>query len=360
MKICHLIGSLQFGGAEKQLVNLVNNIRANQKYVIFLTDKLSGGFYHLLKDEVTVFTVPMKLRYSYYYIYKIAEFLKKNKVDVLQTHMFWANLYGVIAGKLAGIPVIVTTEHGKNLWKKKRHYLIEKYLISFFADKRICVSKDILRIRKNNNEIPADKLVNISNGINMPESYTPHKRSEKVILGSIGRFIEAKDFSTLIKACLMLKQKKVDYHLFILGDGALRRSLETLIKESGLSDDISLPGFQNNIKDWLQHFDIFIISSIREGQPLVLLEAMAFGLPIVATSVGGIPDTIQNNKEGILINPSSPEELSNAIMGLIIDNAKCIKLGKNSRTKVEKKFSIQHVCQKYLELYNKIQKAKKR
>ena len=353
LNISHLIGTLKFGGAERQLINLINNLDIESKHLIVLSEQKNHDFYPLLKHQISCHFMPINLRYFYITIFKIAKYLRENRINILQTHMFWANFYGVIAGKIAGVPAIVTTEHGKNPWKKKWHFFIERRIITTFADIRVCVSQDIINNRKQNDRIPEHKLVYIPNAVNIPEIYTKIPNS-KIIIGAIGRFIQAKDFATLIEAAAILKKQNIDFEIFILGDGELRVELESLKNALNLQLEVKMPGFQNDIDKWLRMFDIFVISSIREGQPLVLLEAMANGLPIVATKVGGIPDTLKNGEEGILVEPRDPEKLSSAIMKLIKYENLRIKYGKNARERVKNNFSIKEVCQQYVEFYTKI------
>lgn len=359
LRVCHVIGSLQYGGAERQVVNLINNLDVKSKYLILLTNQQNRGFYRFLANKIRRFYVPVKLRYFYYYIVKIAKVLKQNRIDVLQTHMYWANLYGTLAGRIAGVPVIITTEHGKNPWKRTWHYWIEKHIITRLSDIRICVSMDILNIRRDRDGIPETKLVYLPNAVDIPTQIVK-KGNKKIIIGAIGRFIEAKDYSNLIKAAGILREKGVAFELYILGDGLLRKELEAGQRKLGLESVVKMPGFQDNIFEWLLKFDIFVISSIREGQPVVLLEAMSYGLPIVATNVGGIPDTLKNGEEGLLVEPGNPALLAAAMKKLIDDESLKESLGQKARERVERDFSIKAICKKYEKIYTDLLNSKLR
>ncbi|HUS99878.1 MAG TPA: glycosyltransferase [Candidatus Thermoplasmatota archaeon] len=359
LRVCHLIGSLQYGGAERQVTNLINNLNVDSKYLIFLNDQQDRGFYRFLANDVRQYSVPVKLRYFYYYIMKIAKILRQNRIDVLQTHMYWANLYGVLAGKIASVPVIITTEHGKNPWKTIWHYAIERNIITKLSDLRVCVSMDILNNRRDKDGIPETKMVYLPNAVDIP-TQIKKKGNKKVIVGAIGRFIEAKDYSTLIKAAGILREKGVDLELYILGDGPLRKELEADQRKLGLESVVKMPGFQDNIDEWLPKFDLFVISSIREGQPLVLLEAMSHGLAIVATNVGGIPDTLKNGEEGLLVEPGNPNLLAAAMEKLIDDESLKGLLGRKARERVKRDFSIKAICNRYEKIYLSILGSKKK
>ena len=357
LRICHLIGSLKHGGAERQLINLLNNLSIKTKYLVLLTNKEDCGFYRLLNQKINICFMPIRLRYFYFTILKLSKFLRQNRIDVLQTHMYWANLYGTISGKIAGLPVIISTEHGRNPWKKNWHYWIERNIITKLSDLRICVSKDIVSVRKNLDRIPEKKLKYIPNATKIPA--TIKKIENKItMIGSIGRFVEAKDFSTLIKAAKILKESNILFEIHILGDGPLRKELEAIRKRLGLESVLKMPGFQDNVDEWLSKFDLFVISSIREGQPLVLLEAMAYGLAIVATNIGGIPDTVKDGEEAILVEPKKPEILASAIRNFIENESLRAKYGKKAKERAKKEFSINALCKQYEELYLSLWKSK--
>ena len=350
IRICHIIGSLQYGGAERQFVHLMNNMIPNSKYAIFIGKHLNKGFYSLLSKDIKYKHIPIRIFWAPFQIFKIARFLKKYRITFLQTHMYWANFYGSIAGKIANVPVIITTEHGRNPWKNMLHYYLERNIITKLVDMRVCVSQDILKVRKQNDKIPNKKLTYIPNCVELPEKFV--KTKNKIFtIGSIGRFVAAKDYSTLLKTFAILKKRNIKFESYIVGDGFLRSQIEDERNVLGLKSMVKITGFQKNIPKWLKKFDLFVISSIREGQPVVILEAMAYRLPIVATSVGGIPDTIRNNKEGILVESGNPEAIANAIQFLFNNEKVRIELGKNAYKRIIEDFSIKDICQKYIKIY---------
>ena len=138
----------------------------------------------------------------------------------------------------------------------------------------------------------------------------------------------------------------------------MREELEAIRAQLGLESMIKMPGFQDNIDEWLSRFDLFVISSIREGQPLVLLEAMAYGLAIVATNIGGIPDTVKEGEEAILLEPGNPEILASAMRNLIDNDSLREKYGQKAKERAEKEFSISAICNQYEKLYLSIWKSK--
>jgi len=359
LRICHVIGSLRIGGAEKLYVHLLNEIDVDLKDALLLTSNKNGKLLNELSANVNIHYQPVKFLFSPYYIIKLAMYFRKKEFNVVHAHMFWASFYAVLAAKLAGIPVVFTTEHGMNPWKKQWHYFIEHYLITPFSDMRICVSKDILENRHNKDRLPINKLHFIPNGISK-NKYKPRHYSKGVIkLLAAGRFIEAKDYETLIDAAKKLQKKNIDFILNIVGDGELFPVISNKVSEYGLSDVVKLQGVQSNVIDWMYDADIFVMSSKREGQPIVILEAMSTGLPIVSTSVGGIPDTLENNKDALLVKSENAELLANAINKLVNNNELANKLGYSAYNKMIENFSINAISTKLCSMYFKVLSEKK-
>jgi glycosyltransferase involved in cell wall biosynthesis len=353
LRVCHMIGSLRFGGAERQFVNTLNYLPCVAKFAISLQSQESARLHAFLHREIPLFWIGARRRYLPYYVWKIACLLRQLRIDVMHTHMLWVSLYGAVAARMAGVPVVVTTEHGKNLWKNAYHRWIERALVSRIADMRICVSEDVLCIRRDREGIPSEKLIYVPNGTEIPAPII-RKNSKPVMIGSVGRFIEAKDYPTLIKAAAILRDSGREFRLYILGDGPTRPHLERDIAALELQSMVHLPGFQCDIGNWLTQFDVFVMSSIREGLPLALLEGMAYGLPIVATRVGGIPNSVEHGREGILVEPRNPDALAAALQMLIDDFSKRCEFGERARQRAMREFSIQTVCKQHIELYETI------
>lgn len=356
INICHLVGDLKIGGAERQVVNILNGLKCNKK-ILIVFQKSPNGFFDDLSDEIEVIDFKVRLRNFPYYIYKLSRFFKKNKINVLHSHMFWSNFYGVTAARLASVPVIVTSEHGKNLWKKRLHKLIEKHLISLCADIRLCVSTDIFNIRRDSDGVPESKLKVLPNSTYLP-ALNKKRLLQKIAIGAVGRLIDAKDYPTLIQAAAILRRDKISFILYIIGDGPLYPQLANMVERYELNEYVKLTGRQSDVASWLQKLDVFVMSSVREGQPLALLEAMAYQLPVVATRVGGIPETITDGVEGLLVPPGCSESMAAALKRMIQSNALRKKMGVKSREKIEKQYSIESNCSKLMDIYQSILASK--
>jgi len=172
-----------------------------------------------------------------------------------------------------------------------------------------------------------------------------------VIIGSLG---PEKGHQYFIQAARRVIEAVKSVKFLIVGDGPLRRNLELKTTELDLTDNISFTGVRNDVPEILSLADIFIIASIEEGLPMVLLEAMASRKPIVATHVGAIPKVIENGLNGLLVPPHNVEELAGAIKALLFDEKKAQELAYNGYETVEKFYSSQNMCNNYMKLYHEL------
>ena len=357
LRVCHLIGCLQYGGAERQVVNLLNELPFRSRFVLEIGRPTPEGLHQLLDAGVIRASMRVRMRRLPLDLVRLARLLRGWHIDILHTHMYSANLIGALAGRLAGVPVVVTSEHGKNHWKRAHHHWVERRVISPLVDLRFCASEDIRQLRQEVDGVPGEKLVYMPNGTTLP-SLERREANPVPVLGCVGRLIKAKDYGTLIEAVAMLRSAGIDCRLEIVGDGPERGMIEGVVAEYGLQPRVNLVGFQSDISRWLRRFDLFVMPSIREGQPLALLEAMAHGLPIVATRVGGIPLTVEPGVEAELVEPGNPGQLAHALRLLLEDRGRMANLGESARRRVEKEFSIQAVSARYARTYCRLWERK--
>jgi glycosyltransferase involved in cell wall biosynthesis len=160
-----------------------------------------------------------------------------------------------------------------------------------------------------------------------------------------------KDQRTLLRAVRLVVDRQPEFRLDIVGDGPDRTVLEDLCDELQLRSHINFLGFRNDVHELLPQADLFVLSSVTEGLPMTLLEAMAAGLPIVSTNVGGISELVNHNETGLLVPPQSPEALAGAILELMHDPQRAVNMGHSGRRRVEEEFDIRVVTAKYEELY---------
>lgn len=350
INILFIIGSLSVGGAERQVVEIIKHLDKNIFNVhIAVFNDCDNGF----KDRLPLSTNYFVLNYSklkfFNSLFKLKKYILQNKIEIVHSHMYLANKIGALVSFFSNVKFFVTGEHGKNTWKKWHHHLWEKYIIDKVAQKRIAVSNDIAQLRIRYDGVDPKKLLVIQNGTQpLANRCDPQKKPK--IIGSMGRLISAKDFPTLIHAFALLHAKGFRQKLKIAGNGLEFNNLNNLIQELGLEGVIQLIGFAD-ADTFLSSIDIFVMSSLSEGIPLALLEAMAYGLPVIATSVGGIPDVITHNEDGLLCPSGNSDCIALFLEKLIVyDDLRC-RLSINASNKINEQFSISKTTSLYSKLY---------
>lgn len=350
IRVAQLIGRLSFGGAENQVVMLSNHLdrRSFERHVITMSES-DKGFRNQLESDVRYFCLNYRRRKALVGFFRLYRYLRANHIDILHCHMYQAGLTGSLAAALARVPVVLVTEHGKNLWKNSWHRWVERNIVTPLIVFRLAVSEDIRQLRIHHEGIPAESIRLVKNAVDT--TMIPGERLNRPAhIGALGRLVDAKDYGVLIRAMAVLRDRGFSLTLEIAGDGPEYDDLKSLVVEQQLEDSIKLSGFQDAGK-FLERIDIFVISSKREGLPVSLLEAMAHGLPVVATRVGGIPEVIEDGKEGRLCEPENPDELAETIISLVEDRNLRLSVSRSARKKIEQNFSIQVLAEEMQSLY---------
>jgi glycosyltransferase involved in cell wall biosynthesis len=284
--------------------------------------------------------------------------LRIEQFDVIETFTLHSNIPGMILSWLADVPVRMATHHGKvgnvSRWQERLHLLILRRLASVI----IAVSVEV-RDHLTLSGVDPRKIIVIPNGIN-PSTSNPKEQAElhrefgllkdQIVLISVGRLVYQKAHSVLINAMQAIVTQRPEVMLYIAGEGPLRRELEQQIDDFGLSDQICLLGNRNDVPGLLSIADIFVLPSRWEGLPMALLEAMSTGLPIVATQVEGVNEVLQQNIQGFLVLPEDDRALTEALLKLIKNHQLRIKMGLESRKRVDEAYTTDIMCDKYLKV----------
>src|SRR3990172_7096950 len=319
IKLAYVINNFNLGGAEKLLLSTVKYL--SQNFDVFVFSMLGGDhlFDDFMKTGATIIRLNMRNKRDIRGFFKLWWYFKKYKFRIVHTHLLEADIYGRFAAIFAGVPVILTTEHTLEPWKiqpktyKTRIRLFLNKIAVNFSSGVIAVSNKVKDYLMKYESVPDEKIFVIHNGIEIKQTLKVSSRkseSNPTIFGSVGRFVEAKRYDYLLNAFAQVKKRHPNCKLILAGDGPLRKQLENQACEQNISEDVTFTGFTDNISDFFNDIDIFVISSVQEGIPLVLLEAMAAQKPIIATEVGGIPEVIVHESEGLLVEPANVEALA--------------------------------------------------
>ncbi len=280
--------------------------------------------------------------------------LSEFRPDILHTHNPGSHRVGVPARWLAGIPVLVHTKHGRNYPDNPRAVLLNRWL-AFFSDSIVAVSEDAARVAVDVERIPASKVLVIHNGVELDlplPSAAWNDWSPRAI--TVARLDPVKDQKTMIRAVRIIVDDCSGFQLDIVGDGPSRTELERLAAELDLSRNVRFLGYRTDVGATLRRPQVFLLSSISEGISLTLLEAMAAGLPIVATDVGGNREVVVSGTTGLLVPPGDPKAFATAVLGLVRDPARAAAMGGAGRTRAESEFDVRAAAANYHRLYTQL------
>lgn len=282
----------------------------------------------------------------------LVSLFRKHRVDIVHSHNTLAHFYAAVAAKVAGVPVVINTQHGRGCgdsWKARLQFRLANRL----TDRVIGVSEDAAALCRRDDRWSTHKTFTIWNGIDLRrfEFRGPADRPTAV---SVARLSPEKDFSTLLRATALVVARHPDFRLQIVGDGRERAALEQLTRDLNLESHVEFPGECGDVPQRLADAGMFVSASLTEGISLTLLEAMAVGLPIVATRVGGNPEVVRCGETGELVPPGEPEELAEAICSMLDRRSEWPVIGELARRRVEQYFDVQQMVQQYELLYAKL------
>lgn len=362
--VLHLIGSLSPGGAERNLYYLAPYLRDSEfRYAICCLIH-RGDFADEIEEQgVPVLELRYRKRYAISAVLKLATLLREKRVTILHTHLFEPGLVGRLAAWLARVPVIITHEHGNTPWKKWYHTMFERLAIHA-TDLRIAVSRDIMNLRVEHECTPPSKMRIVSNAVDPGrfeiDAATRRAKRREIdldsffVVGRISRLVESKCHDLLLDAAREVCAKRPDVRFILVGDGPSAPDLERIRESYDLTGKVHFLGRRTDIPELLAAIDLYVITSRWEGLPLALIEAMMSAKPIISTGVGGIPDALSHNEDGILVKPDCKDELVKAILSLIDDPDRMRRLGANARTKAIARYSPEEVLGYLENIYREI------
>ncbi len=318
--------------------------------------------------EVLVF--PMRKTYDLLAIYRLYKIMRKYKIDVIHSHGLLVNILSRVASYLACTPVSISTAHiplnlksgkqAQNVFEKLMgpYYLIMDNLTSFFNQKVIAVShavkKDLME-----QGVDPKRIVVVQNGIDLTRGSRNNQNTKgklkrvgnHSIVGTITRLSPQKDIPTFLKMAALVIRDVPKTQFLIVGDGEKRKELQDLAEKLGLGYHVRFLGYRRDVPDLLRTFDIFALSSLWEGLPIVILEAMAAEKPVVATAVDGVAEVVEHGKTGLLAEPRRQDLLARSVIELIKNPARAREMGERGRERVESYFSIDRVINTVEQIY---------
>jgi len=362
INVLQLVEGFGWGGAEKKLLELVKCLDKRKFNITIcslgLVEHIRGEFENV---GVKVTTISRKKRIDISLILKVVKLMKKERIDVVMSTLFYADIVGALAGKLAGVKAIFSWETiSSPEWLLKRRLWSYRFAVRF-CDRVIAVSRATARFLREQRGVPASKIVVIPYGVDLKRYTTEENfgirkklglnRDDRVI-GVVGRLHPQKGHVYLIRAAEKIVRNFPKVKFVFAGDGDLRSELEELVRTKNLEKNFMFLGYRSDIPDVIKAFDIFALPSLYEGLPNVVLEAMASGKSVVATGVDGTVEAVVDSVTGYLVPVKDTEALSKAIIKLLEDKELAKQMGKRARERVESDFSLEKQVHSFENLYS--------
>jgi len=372
--VVHLIYRLDIGGLETLLVDTINRMPAHayRHAVVCLTDYTDFA-QRITRPGVELYALhkPPGLGLSAHA--RLFKLLRRLRPAVLHTYNLGTIEYHATA-LLAGVPVRVHAEHGRDAGDpqglNRKHNLLRRALVPVI-DRYIPVSRDLDRWLQDVVGIPAAKRRLIDNGADTErfrpapvaaDAREPWQDDDVFVIGTVGRLQDVKHHAGLIDAFALLRKLVPEHQhrlrLVLVGDGPLRARLEQQIVEAGLQDCVFLAGARSDVAPAMRTLSLFALSSIAEGTPVTMLEAMASGLPVVSTAVGGIPDLVVDGATGSLVPARDPQAMAEALAAYVRAPALARAHGAAGRARIERHYSVSAMLAAYIDLYDGLCKNK--
>lgn len=352
--ICHVISADLWGGAEAQAAALIARLAEHADVRVIVFNR--GELYSRMERAGIPVELANERKLGFLgLVRRVHAILGQWRPQVVHAHGFKENLVAGIAARLRGIPV-ARTHHGRGMiGAGKRHAYIERFNAALLTDGLIAVSKDLAEFLRSRG-ISTRKLHVIKNGIALPPA-DPGQAPEKPVMsrtftvGTVGRLVAVKNHQCLLEAFKRIHEQIRDARLIIVGDGPLAAQLEALAKELGISEQVLFAGFQRDVTRYLRDMDVFVLSSLHEGVPMALLEAMSMYIPVVCTRVGGIPEVIVDNHNGLLVDSDDAGALAAALQRIASDRTFAARLAENARATVTGELSFDSCLSGTISLY---------
>lgn len=362
--VVHVVNSLAVGGLENGVVNLVNATSTRFRHLIVCMTA-DGPLHARLRPEVEVIVLGKRPGQDPWALLRLVRLLRRLRPLIVHSRN-WPAIDAIPAARVARVPLVVHGEHGREVAdpegrnpRRKRIRRALAPLVHHF----VTVSGDLRRWLIEDVRVPAAKVSAIHNGVDLSRFGRAGRLESRLrldlpaeapIVGTVGRLDPVKDQAGLIRAFAKVRSAHPDAQLVVVGDGPCRAELEDVAAASGQGGHVRLLGNRDDIPAVMSALDVFVLPSIAEGISNTILEAMASGLPVVATRVGGNPELVEDGIGGALVPRQDPSALAAAIAGYVADPELRRRHGLASRQRATGHFSLERMAEAYANLYTSL------
>ena len=370
MRVCHVAMGDLWAGAEVQLLSLMRYLARLPEFECSVILFNEGRLAEELRKLPVSLTVISEQTFSPMGIaYRLAKALLKIRPDVVHTHKYKDSFIGTLVARSLGIPYVVRIVHGlpepfmglRNA-KMVAYTAADRLMTDWLVDRVVAVSSDIEKVLIG--LYGSNRVSCIHNGIDLEAVRVTTSREafrrkwqipeDAVVIGTVGRLVPVKGHAILLEATRILQASIGNVALVLVGDGPLRKDLEANAKRLGLEKSVIFAGQQDQSYDFMNMMDVFVLPSLHEGIPMVVLEALALQRPVVATRVGGIPEVISHDICGKLVESGDAGDLAKGLKELIEMPDRARAFAMEGRRQVEQEYSANTMANRTAEMYRSL------
>lgn len=356
--VTHIVQDLRMGGIERVIQTIVTSLDKS-KYSAEVWGICSGG---VIAERIAAQGIPVRVLsirncYSPSGIIKTARLLRKNVADIVHTHGYFADTHGRMAAILAGVPVRVTHLHSIFHQMSPVNVAIDR-LLSRFTQGTITISEEV-RQSYAARGYPMAAATLIFNGVDPRQFEWPRPLPVRNVIAIVASLTPHKGHRFLLEAFRTVRSRIPDAELWIAGSGPLRPELEAQASTLGITAHVRFFGETGDVPGLLCQASVAVLCSLREGLGLSAIEAMAAGLPVVASRIGGLPEVIEDGKTGILCPPGDSAAIGEALIRLLSDPVQAAAMGRAGRERFESKFTSKEMIRNLEGLYERLITARR-
>lgn len=370
ISVLHFTNSILWGGVEGHICGLLRNVSRRLFRAHLVCDPtLYERFRNAIPGDIDITPLELSSPKHVPSALRFANVLRREQFHILHSHMFWSSLFASPIAWACRVPVIVETLHGTEAWRTgwKASGTIDR-ATTRFVSRYVAVCESDARFLENKKRIATKKISIIRNGVDIRRFALPPgaRKALRLSLGfsetdlvliTVARFHPGKGHRVLFEAMRQLLHMYPNAKVICLGEGEGEAELRALCKDSSLAHCVRFAGYQRNVPEWLSAADINVLPTFYEGFPLTILEAMASGLPTVASNVGGIPEAIEDGISGLLVPAGDSGRLAEALTLLLGDTARRTQMGHAARERLLQNFVLEQQVRSTEKMYIELCRA---
>lgn len=362
LKVFHFISGDLWAGAESMTFNLLSHLKGYPDLDLVIILLNEGRLAESLRGiGITVHVIDEKQLPFWEIVRRTRAILRTSHPDLIHSHRYKENILATLAAGFNGNIKLIATQHGlpelandKTTFANRFASKANFHFLSRYFTRTVAVSADVRNHLIQEHAFREDSVESIHNGIEIPDATLSKPKAGTFVIGSSGRLFQVKDYPLMVEIARTIASTNLqDVHFELAGEGPERAVLESMIQRYGLQDCFILKGHQDDMDTFYRGIDLYLNTSIHEGIPMTILEALARGIPVIAPAVGGITEIITNGVEGFLVESRNPDAFAEKCLLLRENKELREKMSKAARGRANQAFSSERMAENYYRLYRR-------